>query len=326
MYRVLISFLLVSTGLYSQKVTISGTVKDASNGEDLIGATVRVKELNGVGASTNVYGFYSLSVAPGNYTLVYQSLGFGDVEKTVTLTENKTINIELAEATTKLKDFVVTDTSDNDANVREVQMSLVKLDPKSIETIPVLLGEADVVKTLQLSPGISSAGEGSSGFFVRGGGIDQNLILLDEAVVFNASHLLGFFSVFNSDAIKDVALYKGGIPAQYGGRGSSVMDITMRDGNNKKFGAKGGIGLISSRLTVEAPIVKDKGSFLIAGRRSYADLFLKFSADENLRNTALFFYDLNLKANYTINQKNRVYLSGYFGRDKFGNDAFGFDW
>lgn len=326
MYRVLIFFLLVSTGLYSQKVTISGTVKDASNGEDLIGATVRVKELNGVGASTNVYGFYSLSVAPGNYTLVYQSLGFGDVEKTVTLTENKTINIELAEATTKLKDFVVTDTSDNDANVREVQMSLVKLDPKSIETIPVLLGEADVVKTLQLSPGISSAGEGSSGFFVRGGGIDQNLILLDEAVVFNASHLLGFFSVFNSDAIKDVALYKGGIPAQYGGRGSSVMDITMRDGNNKKFGAKGGIGLISSRLTVEAPIVKDKGSFLIAGRRSYADLFLKFSADENLRNTALFFYDLNLKANYTINQKNRVYLSGYFGRDKFGNDAFGFDW
>lgn len=327
MFRTLIVVILLSWGnVYSQKYTISGTLKDASNGEDLIGATIQVKELPGVGASANVYGFYSLTLEKGDYTLVFQSLGFQKEERKISLTDNQTINIELGEETTKLKDFVVTDSSDADANIKRVQMSVVTLDPESVAAIPVLLGEADVVKTLQLSPGISSAGEGSSGFFVRGGGIDQNLILLDEAVVFNASHLLGFFSVFNSDAIKDVALYKGGIPAEFGGRGSSVMDIKMRDGNNKKFAAKGGVGLISSRLTIEAPIVKNKGSFLIAGRRSYADLFLKLSPDESLQNTQLFFYDLNLKANYTIDKKNRVYLSGYFGRDKFGNDNFGFDW
>lgn len=322
---ILFNFLLLSLIGLNQKFTISGNIKDGKNGEDLIGATVSVKELAGVGTITNVYGFYSLTLEKGDYTLVYQSLGFANTERKVSVTSDQTINIELSEETTQLKDFVVTDSSENE-NIKQVQMSIVKLDPKSIETIPVLLGEADVVKTLQLQPGIQSAGEGSSGFFVRGGGIDQNLILLDEAVVFNASHLLGFFSVFNSDAIKDVTLYKGGIPAEYGGRGSSVMDITMRDGNNKRFGARGGIGLISSRLTLEAPIVKDKGSFMIAGRRSYADLFLKFSKDENLKNTALFFYDLNLKANYTINKNNRVYLSGYFGRDKFGSDIFGFNW
>lgn len=309
----------------AQKFTVSGTIKDGTNGEDLIGATVSVKEKPGVGASTNVYGFYSLTLETGEYTLVFQSLGFENTEKKINLTENQSINIELGETSTKLKDFVV-ESEDESANVRNVEMSTVKLDPKSISTIPVLLGEADVVKTLQLTPGVQSAGDGNSGFFVRGGGADQNLILLDEAVVFNAAHLLGFFSVFNSDAIKDVTLYKGGMPAEYGGRGSSVMDIKMRDGNSKKFGTTGGIGLISSRLTIEAPIVKDKGSFMIAGRRSYADLFLKLSGDEDLKNTALYFYDLNLKANYTINKNNRVYLSGYFGRDKFGNDAFGFDW
>lgn len=317
--------LLASLFAGAQKFTISGNVKDATNGEDLIGATVSVKEQSGVGTSTNVYGFYSLTLDKGEYTLVYQSLGFASTEKKITVTSDQTINIELSEESTTLKDFVVSDSSENE-NIKKVQMSVVKLDPKSIETIPVLLGEADVVKTLQLKPGIQSSGEGSSGFFVRGGGIDQNLILLDEATVFNASHLLGFFSVFNSDAIKDVTLYKGGIPAEYGGRASSVMDITMRDGNSKRFGARGGIGLISSRLTLEAPIVKDKGSFMIAGRRSYADLFLNFSSDENLKNTSLFFYDLNLKANYTINKNNRVYLSGYFGRDKFGSDIFGFNW
>jgi outer membrane receptor protein involved in Fe transport len=206
-------------------------------------------------------------------------------------------------------------------------MDVTRLDPKDIETIPVLFGEKDIMKTLQLTPGVKGAGEGNAGFFVRGGGADQNLILLDEANVYNASHLLGFFSVFNSDAIKDVSLYKSGIPAEYGGRASSVMDVKMRDGNKKKFGMSGGIGLISSRLTVEAPIVKDKGSFIVSGRRSYADLFLKLSKDTSINQTQLFFYDLNAKANYRLGDKDRIFLSGYFGRDVLGiNDAFGFNW
>lgn len=214
-----------------------------------------------------------------------------------------------------------------DRNVSKTEMSVTRIDPKSIETVPVLLGEKDIMKTLQLTPGVKSAGDGNSGFFVRGGGLDQNLILLDEAPVYNASHLLGFFSVFNSDAIKDVTLYKGGIPAQYGGRGSSVVDVTMRDGNSKKFGASGGIGLISSRLTLEAPIVKDKGSFVISGRRSYADLFLKLSSDEKIKETALYFYDLNMKANYKLGEKDRIFLSGYFGRDNFNlAKTFAFGW
>ena len=206
-------------------------------------------------------------------------------------------------------------------------MSVAKLEMKEVEKLPVLFGEKDIIKTIQLMPGIKSAGEGSSGFFVRGGGADQNLILLDGAPVYNASHLLGFFSVFNSDAIRDVKLYKGAAPAEFGGRLSSVMDIKMKEGNSKKLAVNGGIGLISSRLTIEAPIIKDKGSFLISGRRTYADLFLKLSSDETTRNTTLYFYDLNLKANYKIGENDRVFLSGYFGRDKFGfGDRFGFDW
>ena len=206
-------------------------------------------------------------------------------------------------------------------------MNVTKFDPKDIETIPVIFGEKDIMKTLQLTPGIKTAGEGNAGFFVRGGGADQNLVLLDEAVVYNASHLLGFFSVFNSDAVKDVSLYKSGIPAEYGGRASSVMDVKMKDGNNKNFGVSGGIGLISSRLAVEGPIVKDKGSFILSGRRSYLDLFLGLSRDEDIKNTKLYFYDMNAKANYKISKKDRIFLSGYFGRDNFGfGDQFGFDW
>jgi len=310
----------------SQQFTVSGTLKDAANGEDLIGATVKVKELPTVGAVSNVYGFFSLTLKKGNYTLVFTSLGYEPIEKKIALTANQRFDIELSEQSTKLKEFEVTGEIE-DANVSSTEMSIEKLDPKSIEAIPVLLGEKDIVKTFTLMPGIKSGGEGNGGFFVRGGGVDQNLILLDEAVVYNASHLLGFFSVFNSDAIKDVSLYKGGMPAEYGGRGSSVMDITMKDGNSKKFGASGGLGVISSRLTLEGPIVKDKGSFVISGRRSYADLFLKLSPDADLRDSKLYFYDLNLKANYKINDKNRVYLSGYFGRDVLGvGETFGFNW
>ncbi|MGB1039773.1 MAG: TonB-dependent receptor [Flavobacteriales bacterium] len=315
-----------STSIVAQDFTISGSIKDNSNGEDIIGATVMVKEIPGTGATANVYGFYSLTIPKGTYTLVYSSIGYATIEKKVVLEQSTKINIELKEKSTQIKTFTVSDEAE-DKNVSGTEMGIEKLDPQSIEAIPVLLGEKDIVKTFTLMPGIKSAGEGNGGFFVRGGGADQNLILLDEAVVYNASHLLGFFSVFNSDAIKDVSLYKGGMPAEYGGRGSSVMDITMKDGNNKKFGASGGLGVISSRLTLEGPIVKDKGSFIVSGRRSYADLFLKLSKDENLKQSKLYFYDLNLKANYKINEKNRVFLSGYFGRDVFGvGDAFGFNW
>lgn len=327
MKKILFIFLLFVSGIInSQQYTISGTIKDAENGEDLIGATIKVKEIPTTGAVTNVYGFYSLSLEKGTYTVIFNSLGFDPFTKTMVLDENKKFNIELSSASTQLKEFEVTGEIE-DENVSSTAMGIEKLDPKSIESIPVLLGEKDIIKTFTLMPGIKSGGEGSGGFFVRGGGADQNLILLDEAVVYNASHLLGLFSVFNSDAIKDASIYKGGMPAEYGGRGSSVMDITMKDGNNKKFGASGGLGVIASRLTLEGPIVKDKGSFVVSGRRSYADLFLKLSKDENLKQSTLYFYDLNLKANYKINDKNRVFLSGYFGRDVFAaGDLFGFNW
>jgi hypothetical protein len=314
--------------VFSQRYTVSGSITDAKNGEDLFGATVIVKELTNTGAQANVYGFYSLSLPAGAYTLVYRSSGYEDATRYVKLDKNITLNIELSLAADvqELEEVIVTSKAENE-NITSSQMDVTRLDPKSIETIPILFGEQDVMKTLQLTPGVKGAGEGNAGFFVRGGGADQNLILLDESVVYNASHLLGFFSVFNSDAIKDVALYKSGIPAEYGGRASSVMDVRMRDGNNKKFGVSGGLGLISSRLTVEGPIVKDKGSFIVSGRRSYADVFLNFSQDENLRNTTLYFYDLNMKANYKISEKDRIFISGYFGRDNFQlGDDFGFDW
>ncbi|GAB5417945.1 MAG: TonB-dependent receptor [Crocinitomicaceae bacterium] len=320
--------LFLSITAFSQNFTISGSVKDATNGEDLYGAQIKVKELDNVGANTNAYGFYSLTLESGTYTLIFRSTGFETQEIVVELTEDTVIDLEMdiPKEIQELGEIEVKAEKEND-NITSPDMGLTKFTPKEISTIPVLFGEQDIMKTLQLTPGVKGAGEGNAGFYVRGGGADQNLILLDEAPVYNASHLLGFFSVFNSDAIKDVALYKSGIPAEYGGRASSVMDVKMRDGNKKKFGASGGIGLISSRLTLEAPIVKDKGSFMISGRRSYADLFLKLSPNEDQRNTKLFFYDLNMKANYEIGEKDRIFVSGYFGRDRFGfSDIFGFNW
>lgn len=328
MARFLILLFLFSGHLYAQNFTISGTVKDSLSGEDIYGAVIKVKELSNVGATTNAYGFYSLSIPEGEYTLIFRASSYTTKEKSIILKNDLTFNLELSmpQEIQELEEVKVSAIKEND-NITSTEMSVTKFDPKDIETIPVIFGEKDVMKTLQLTPGVKSAGEGNAGFFVRGGGTDQNLILLDEAPVYNASHLLGFFSVFNSDAIKDVSLYKSGIPAEYGGRASSVMDVKMRDGNMKKFDMSGGIGLISSRLTLEAPIVKDKGSFIISGRRSYADLFLKLSADEDQRKTKLFFYDLNAKANYRISEKDRIFLSGYFGRDKFGfSDVFGFNW
>ncbi|MFC2136917.1 carboxypeptidase-like regulatory domain-containing protein [Bacteroidota bacterium] len=305
--------------------TISGFIKNKSSGEELIGATVFVKELN-TGGVSNVYGFYSITIPGGNYELHYSYMGFKRIVLKLNLTKNVKHDIELAERKTELDEVVVRSEAAN-KNIISTEMGTIKLDPKSMKSIPVIFGEQDILKTIQLTPGVKSSGEGNSGFFVRGGTIDQNLILLDEAPVYNASHLLGFFSVFNSDAIKNAVLIKGSIPAEYGGRISSVLDINMNEGNSKELGVTGGIGLISSRLTVEHPIVKDKGAFILSGRRSYADAFLKLSNDENRQNIELYFYDFNVKANYRINQNNRTFVSGYFGRDVFNfADRFGFDW
>lgn len=323
-----LAFVSLSALSFGQKYTISGSIKDGSNGEDLFGATVKVKELSNVGAKANAYGFYSLTLEAGTYTLIYRATGFDEQQKVVELNANQTIDIELAvpKEVQEIEEVKVSAVKEND-NITSSEMNVTKFDPKDIETIPVIFGEKDIMKTMQLTPGVKTAGEGNAGFFVRGGGADQNLVLLDEATVYNASHLLGFFSVFNSDAIKDVSLYKSGIPAEYGGRASSVMDVKMKDGNNKKFNVSGGIGLIASRLAVEGPIVKDKGSFIVSGRRSYADLFLKLSRDEAINKTKLYFYDLNAKANYRLSARDRIFISGYFGRDDFGfSDRFSFDW
>jgi len=328
MLKFVISFCVVLLSLIStaQNYTLSGTLNDASNGEDLIGVNITVKELPGVGASSNIYGFYSITLPKGTYNIIYSFLGMDEQIILVKFDHNIRKNIELNSSSNKIGEVIIA-AEREDQNITSTEMSVAKLEMKEVDKLPVLLGEKDIIKTIQLLPGIKSAGEGSSGFFVRGGGADQNLILLDGAPVYNASHLLGFFSVFNSDAIRDVKLYKGAAPAEFGGRLSSVMDIKMKEGNSKKLAINGGIGLISSRLTIEAPIVKDKGSFLISGRRTYADMFLKLSSNEDTKNTTLYFYDLNLKANYKIGKNDRVFLSGYFGRDKFGfGDRFGFDW
>lgn len=321
-------------------VTVRGHLKDAASGEGLIGASVGVKEKPGVGAVTNEYGFYSLTLPPGTYTLVIQSLGFQRTERRIELKEgqNQTLEVELKADAQQLTEVQVTSERE-DRNVRSTEMGTMQIKASELKKIPALLGEVDVVKAIQLMPGVQTVGEGTGGFYVRGGGVDQNLILLDEATVYNASHLLGFFSVFNADAIKDVQLIKGGIGAEYGGRLSSVLDIRMRDGNAKRLAGEGGIGSISSRLTLEGPLgrrgpVTDSsgsrtpapGSWMIAGRRTYADVFFKLSSDKNVRDNQLYFYDLNLKANYKLSDRDQVFLSGYFGRDVTGNSAFGFNW
>jgi len=323
---IIISIFSILNISFSQTFTISGTISDSQTGEDLIGANVTVKGKTGVGTVANTYGFYSLSLKSGEYTFIYSFIGYNSQEFTVKLDKNIKKNFELEPETNELEEVVISGVK-SDANIKSIEMGVENIDMKEIDQIPVMFGEKDVLKTIQLLPGVKSAGEGSSGFYVRGGGSDQNLILLDEAPVYNASHLLGFFSVFNSDALRDVKLYKGYIPAEYGGRLSSVMDIKMKEGNLKKFAVSGGIGLIASKLTLEGPIVKDKGSFIVSGRRTYADIFLNFSKKDLLKESTLYFYDFNAKANYKISQKDRIYLSGYFGRDIFGYaDQFGFDW
>ncbi|MEO6904593.1 MAG: TonB-dependent receptor [Bacteroidia bacterium] len=322
-------FLGVFSVLTAQnKFTISGTIKDNQTGETMIGATVRVVELKGVGAAANEYGFYSLTLPSGNYTLLVELIGYKPQTKQINLDKNIKIDISLVENTATLNEVIVSATKADD-KITNAQAGIEKIDIKEINKIPVLMGERDILKAIQLIPGIKSAGEGNAGFYVRGGAADQNLILLDEAPVYNAAHLLGFFSTFNSDAVKDATIYKGGMPSQYGGRLSSVLDIKMKDGNNERLGVSGGIGIISAKLNVEGPIQKGKSSFLISGRRTYADALFKASGRGGAvsKGAQLFFYDLNMKANYIFNDKNRVFLSGYFGRDKLGlKDLFGINW
>jgi hypothetical protein len=326
-FLISITFLFVfsANSLAQESYTINGVVRDSLSGETLIGVSLKFNGKTQVGTSTNAYGFFSYKLNSGTYDLSVSYIGYKTILKKINISADTKLDLNMVPDNV-LDEIVISAEKRND-NVVNAQMGFAKINLSEIRNVPVLFGERDILKTLQLLPGIKSAGEGNSGFYVRGGSTDQNLILLDEAPVYNASHLLGFFSTFNSDAIKDVSVFKGGMPAQYGGRLSSVLDIRMNDGNKKEYTAEGGIGLISSRLKLEGPIVKDKGSFMISGRRTYADAFLAFSGDSSIKNNTLYFYDLNAKANYQIDDKNTLYLSGYFGRDELGlSETFGFGW
>lgn len=313
----------------TKTATVSGFIKDAVNGESLTGAIVYPKENPAIGISSNSYGYYSISLSPGKYTIIVQFMGYKTRVFPIDLKENLRMDVEMEEESITLKEVTITGEK---KNINVVQNELIsKISVREIQNIPVILGEKDILKTIQLLPGVAPAGEGNAGFYVRGGGVDQNLILLDEAPVYNPSHLLGFFSTFNSDAIKDITLYKGGFPAEYGGRLSSVIDIQMNEGNNKRYHVSGGVGLIASRLSVEGPILKNKGSFMIAARRTYADLFLKLLSstgpDSVARKSSLYFYDLNIKANYQLSKKDRLFFSCYLGRDNFNlGGTVGLDW
>lgn len=310
---------------FSQQATISGTVREAATGEEIIGAIIRVKNKT-MGVVTNEYGFYSLTLPLGNYVISVQNYDYKSIEREIKLESNQRIDFQLEAMINETSiDEVIITGERKDQNVKDPIMGVERLDTKEIAKIPVIFGEKDLLKTMQLLPGVKNAGEGSSGFYVRGGGSDQNLVLLDEAPVYNASHLLGFFSTFNSDAIKDAVLYKGNQSANFGGRLSSVLDIKMNEGNSKRYNVSGGLGLISSKLNVEGPIIKDKASFLVSGRRTYADVFLQ--ASDRFKDNTLFFYDLNAKLNYRISNRDRIFVSGYFGRDKLGlGDVFGISW
>lgn len=320
---IIITLALLHQAQAQKKHTLSGKVTDESTGEDLIGVTIYSSDQS-VGTTTNTYGFYSLTLPEGEHTINYSYVGYETIYKEVNFTKDHVINIDLKLSETNLQEVVVYGEK-ADHNITSTDMGVDKLDMKTISKIPVLFGEKDILKTIQLLPGISSTSEGGNGFSVRGGSIGQNLILLDESPVYSASHLMGFFSVFNADAIKGMTVYKGGIPANYGGRASSVLDIAMRDGNTKDFTASGGIGLISSRLTLEGPIAEDKASFILSGRRSYADILAKGAGFID-NGTNLYFYDVNAKVNYKLDDNNRIFLSGYFGKDDFGIDDMGVNW
>lgn len=315
-------FVLISLhALAQEKVTLNGYVKDASNGEELIGVTVFIPQLK-AGAVTNAYGFYSITLPKGTYEVQYSYVGYTFQTVTVELEKDLANNIELASEATFIKEVVVTDKR-IDENVVSLQMSKNTLDLTQVRKLPALFGEVDIIKNIQMLPGVLTAGEGTSSFYVRGGSADQNLILIDEAPIYDPSHLFGLFSVFNADVIKDSELYKGGIPARFGGRLSSILEVRTKDGNNKKVSVAGGIGTMASRVMVEGPLKKDKSSFIISARRSYVDLFLRAADQDNL----VHFYDINAKVNWKYNNNNRFFAAFYSGRDVFNfADDFGFAW
>ena len=329
-FFLLLFFAIVASTYSQEKVTLSGTIANESNTETLIGVNIYIPEAK-VGITTNSYGFYTTTLPKGTYTIIISYMGFDNIEKSITLTENTKMNFGMTEISKEL-DEVVIQSNTTKANIRKPEMSTNKLSIATIKKMPAVLGEVDVLKSILQLPGVTNAQEGASGFNVRGGSVDGNLVLLDEAVVYNTSHLFGFFSVFNADVIKDLKLYKGGIPANFGGRISSVLDIYQKEGNNKEYHVNGGIGLISSRLLVEGPIVKEKSSFVVAGRGSYAHLFMKLADEPN----SAYFYDLNTKFNYKFNDRNNVFVSGYFGNDNmdfnksfintYGNKLFNIRW
>lgn len=312
---------LVGMAQAQEKFTLNGYIRDASSGEELIGVTVYVKEKQN-GVISNPYGFYSITLPKGTYNIQFSFIGMEPLEKVVQLESDISMNIELKEIAMELNEVVVTGERE-DEQVTNVQMSINQIDIAQVKKLPALFGEPDIIKTVQMMPGVISAGEGTSSFFVRGGSADQNLILIDEAPVYDPSHLFGLFSVFNADVIKDSELYKGGIPARFGGRLSSILEVRTKDGNNKEFGGEAGIGLLASSVMLEGPIKKDESSFIVSARRSYVDLFMKAAGKDNL----VYFYDVNAKANWRANNKNRFFLALYTGRDNFSlGDDFGFDW
>ncbi len=312
-----LTFQLFSCLAVPQTFTVSGYVRDKATGENLPGVNIYDKQDPSQGTATNGYGFYSLSLGVGTHTVVYQFIGYQVLEITVDVQPNLTRNVDLEPVPMEIGEVTVTDVR-TDENVQTTEMGTTSLQIEEIKSIPAMAGEVDIMKALQLLPGVQSAGEGNTGLYVRGGGPDQNLILLDEAVVYNTGHLFGFFSVFNPDAVHNATLIKGGMPAKYGGRLSSVLDVQMLEGNNKEWHAQGGIGLISSRLTLQGPILRDKSSLMISGRRTYADILAKpFLKGTDYEGNGYYFYDLNAKANFRFSDRDRVYLSGYFGRDVF---------
>ncbi len=326
---VLLFGLFASNNAFGQnngRFTLSGTVSDSLSGETLIGASLRVSGDGSTGVSTNEYGFYSITLPAGSYQVQCSFIGYRPMNTRVQLTTDRQLDLDLLASDQELGELVVVGEKKG-FDLQRPDIGVERMDMKDVAKLPMLFGERDVLKAIQLLPGVKSAGDGQSGFHVRGGGADQNLVLLDEAPVYNASHLLGFFSTFNASAIKDVQLYKGSMPAQFGGRLASVVDIRMKDGNDRKLGVSGSLGTISSSLTVEGPIKKNKASFIIAARRTYADVFLKLYSDPSIRNNKLYFYDLNAKVNVDAGPKDKLYLSGYFGRDVVGlGTTVGLDW
>lgn len=317
-----LSFLLFGQAVFGQeKVTLNGYIKDAANGEELLGVTIYIPSLK-AGTITNDYGFYALTVPKGTYEVQFTYIGYKEQVRTLDLQDDMSLNLEMQTDAQVIQEIVIEE-KPLDENVVAVQMSKNTLNMNQVRKLPALFGEIDIIKNIQMLPGVISAGEGSSSFFVRGGSADQNLILIDEAPVYDPSHLFGLFSVFNADVIKDSELYKGGIPSRFGGRLSSILEVRTKDGNNRDFDVTGGIGTMASRLAVEGPIVREKSSFIVSARRSYIDLFLKAAGENNL----VHFYDVNAKVNWKSNNNNRFFVAFYAGRDVFNfDDNFGFQW